>query len=98
MRKLNTTPRVAPLDQLLQRELKEHAMLVNSMCEGRIEAAYNAVPSVPTAGLYQQGDFVRNSAPVEAGSVSSKYVVFGWLCVVAGEPGTFVPCRFLTGN
>lgn len=98
MTKLNMTPRIAPLDQLLQRELREHAMQVNSMSEGRIEAAYNAVPSVPTAGIYQQGDFVRNSAPTELGSAPNKYVIFGWLNVAAGEPGTFLECRFLTGN
>lgn len=98
MSKLNTTPRVAPLDQLLQRELREHAQQVNSLTEGRMEAVYNAATSAPTTGMYAQGDFVRNSAPSELGSAASKYVIFGWQCVVAGEPGTFVQMRFLTGN
>jgi hypothetical protein len=53
---------------------------------------------VPTSGTFAPGDFIRNSAPVEAGAVSSKYVVLGWLCTVGGTPGTFVQCRALTGN
>lgn len=91
--KLNTTPRVVA-DQTLLRELREHAQQVNAVSEGRISGAYNAVPSVPTTGDYQQGDFVRNSAPTELGTAGSKFVVFGWVMTDTG----FVPCRFLTGN
>lgn len=94
--KLNTTPRI-PADPILVREIREHAQQVNLMAEGRIAGSYNAVPSAPSAGTYAQGDFVRNSAPSELGSPGSKYVIFGWLCVVGGTPGTFVQCRFLTG-
>lgn len=94
--RLNTTPRI-PADPILVREIREHAQQVNLMAEGRIVAAYNAMPSVPTAGTYAQGDFVRNSTPSELGTAGSKYVIFGWLCVVGGTPGTFVQCRFLTG-
>jgi hypothetical protein len=71
---------------------------VNGISDGRLSAIDNAVPSVPMTGTYAQGDFVRNSTPTEAGAGGSKYVVFGWLCTVGGTPGTFVPCRFLTGN
>lgn len=94
--KLNTTPRI-PADPVLVREIREHALQVNLMAEGRIAANYNAVPSVPTTGTFAQGDFVRNSAPAELGTAGSKYVIFGWLCVIGGTPGTFVQCRFLTG-
>jgi hypothetical protein len=59
---------------------------------------HNAAASVPTTGVFARGDFVRNSAPVEAGAVSSKYVLLGWMCTVSGAPGTFVQCRALTGN
>lgn len=95
--KLKTTPRI-PADPILVREIREHAQQVNLMAEGRIAANYTAMPSVPTTGTYAQGDFVRNSTPSEQGTSGSKYVIFGWLCVVGGTPGTFVQCRFLTGN
>ena len=71
---------------------------VNGISDGRISAIDNAVTSVPTTGTYAQGDFVRNSTPTELGSAASKYVIFGWVCTVGGTPGTFVQCRFLTGN
>lgn len=97
MSKLNTTPRAKiPLD--LQRELREHANQVNALSEGKLTAHYNAYTAAPTTGTYNQGDFIRNSAPSELGAVSSKYVIFGWICTVAGTPGTWVECRFLTGN
>lgn len=71
---------------------------VNQLTEGVGSAVHNASSAAPTAGTYAVGDFVRNSAPAEAGGAGSKYVVLGWLCTVAGTPGTFVPCRALTGN
>lgn len=98
MSRLNTTPRVGVNDPILQRELREHATQVNNLTEGRIAAVTNATTAAPTSGPNQQGDFVRNSAPTELGSASSKYVIFGWVCVASGTPGTFVQCRFLTGN
>lgn len=94
--RLNTTPRITA-DPNLVRELREHAKQVNLMAEGRISAAYNAQPAVPTVGEYAVGDFVRNSAPAELGSPGSKYVVFGWMCI-DDSPLTFVQCRFLTGG
>ena len=96
--KLNISPRVGIADPLLQRELREHALQVNQLSEGRISAEYGALPTVPTAGTFARGDFVRNSLPSEAGTAGSKFVVYGWLCVDSGTPGTFVQCRFLTGG
>lgn len=96
--KLNTTPRVGANDPVLQRELREHASQVNMLSEGRIAAAYNATVAAPTTGLYLAGDYVRNDAPSELGTAGSKYVLFGWICTVSGEPGTWSECRFLTGN
>lgn len=96
--KLNTTPRVGVMDPILQRELREHANQVNQMAEGRLVGTYNATSAVPTTGTYARGDFVRNSEPSELGAAGSKYVIFGWLNVAGGTPGTFVQCRFLTGN
>lgn len=65
---------------------------------GYISAATNTGTAVPTTGLWNKGDQVRNSNPSELGSVSSKYVIVGWICTVAGEPGTWVEMRCLTGN
>ncbi|MNJ22492.1 hypothetical protein D3C77_168630 [compost metagenome] len=96
--KANTTPRVGTSDPVLQRELREHATQINMLSEGRIAASYSALTSAPTGGTYMQGDFVRNSAPSELGTVGSKYVIEGWTCVVSGTPGTWVQKRFLTGN
>lgn len=96
--KLNQTPRVGINDPVLQRELREHATQVNLLAEGRIAAAHTAQVAAPTTGTYAAGDAVRNSAPSELGSVGSKYVIEGWMCVVGGTPGTWVEKRFLTGN
>lgn len=95
--KLNTTPRIAS-DSVMARELREHALQVNAMAEGRLVATYNAQTAAPTTGTHAQGDFVKNSAPAEAGVALSKYVIHGWQCVSGGTPGTWVECRFLTGN
>ena len=74
------------------------AQQVNGVSEGRIAAATNADTAAPTTGVWNQGDFLRNSTPTEAGSAASKYVVLGWVCVASGEPGTWCECRALTGN
>ena len=95
--KLNTTPRVGVNDPVLQRELREHATQVNLLSEGRLAAEYGATTAAPTTGTHARGDFVRNSEPSELGGASSKYGIYGWLCVTGGEPGTWVECRFLTG-
>jgi hypothetical protein len=96
--KLNASPRVGIIDPDLQRHLRDVSGQVNALTEGRISAVYNADTSVPLAGKYDQGDFVRNSAPTELGTTPNKYVIEGWLCVTAGDPATFVEKRFLTGN
>lgn len=98
MSRLNNSPRVGINDPILQRELREHAIQVNNLTEGRVAAVTNATTAAPTSGPNAQGDFVRNSAPTELGAASSKYVIFGWVCVASGTPGTWVQCRYLTGN
>ena len=95
--KLNKAPRISG-DPTLQRELSEHANLVNLITDGRLSGTNNATTAAPSGGDYARGDFVKNSEPSELGAVSSKYVVLGWICTVAGPPGTFVQVRALTGN
>lgn len=74
------------------------AQQVNQLSEGTAVAFYNASTAAPTAGSYNVGDFIRNSAPAELGAPGSKYIIHGWQCTVAGSPGTWLQCRFLTGN
>ena len=95
--KLNTTPRINA-DVALLRELKEHAAQVNAVSEGRMAGTYNAQTAAPTTGTWAIGDYIKNSAPAEAGSAASKYVILGWVCTVSGTPGTWLQCRALTGN
>lgn len=96
--KLNQTPRLLTPDVNLARELREHAYQVNMMASGKQAAFDNAATAAPTTGDAAVGDFVLNSAPAELGTAGSKYIIHGWRCTVAGTPGTWVQCRFLTGN
>ena len=95
--KLNTTPR-ANLDPNTDRWYREIAQQVNSVSEGRIAAAYNAMTAAPTGGDNRAGDIVRNTAPAELGSAGSKYIITGWICVTSGSPGTWKQMRVLTGG
>ena len=104
MARLNPDPRLpyGRMDEILQVALtdvlREISVQVNATSEGKLSGAYNALTAAPTTGTYLQGDFIRNSAPSEAGTAGSKYVILGWLCTVSGTPGTWLQCRFLTGN
>lgn len=95
--KLNSTPRQEK-DPETTRWYMQVAKQVNALSEGRIGAFYTALTAAPTSGTWARGDFVVNSAPAEAGTAGSKYVIHGWVCVSAGTPGTWVQARYLTGN
>ncbi len=95
--RLNNTPRVN-VDAETARWYREIATQVNTLSEGGIVAHYNAATAAPTSGNWTQGDQIRNSAPAELGSAASKYIVTGWICTVAGTPGTWLQLRSLTGN
>jgi hypothetical protein len=95
--KLNVTP-LGVTDVSTAQWYREIARQVNGLSEGSISARYQAATAAPTAGTWMQGDFVTNSAPVEAGAAASKYVILGWVCTVAGTPGTWLQARSLTGN
>jgi hypothetical protein len=86
------------LNFTLSRIFRNIAAKVNQIGDGRLTGSDLVAASIPTTGTYGQGDFIRNSAPVEAGTAGSKYVVIGWYCEVGGSPGTLKQCRFLTGN
>lgn len=74
------------------------AQQINQLSEGQHVARYNAATAAPTTGQWAQGDFIANAEPAELGTAGSMYVVDGWRCVAAGEPGTWVESRSLTGN
>lgn len=82
----------------LLRQLRDIAKQVNGISEGQAYAHHGAMTAAPTTGSWAQGDFVLNSAPTEEGTAGSKYVIHGWRCSVPGTPGTWLQCRFLTGN
>ena len=54
--------------------------------------------TAPTTGTWTQGQMVKKTDPVEAGSAGSKYVIVGWVCVTNGTPGTWKEMRVLTGG
>lgn len=85
---------------LLTEMVRQIEDAINRLSEGRIYQNYNAATAAPTgdAQAYQIGDFVRNLTPTPAGSPGSEYVVYGFLCVGAGTPGTWREVRVLTGN
>lgn len=82
----------------LDRLYRDTATQLNLLSEGYIQAATNAATAAPTAGTWNRGDFIRNSAPSELGAVGQKYVLMGWICVASGTPGTWLQSRTLTGN
>ena len=95
--KLNVTPRLN-VDAETARWYRDVARQVNALSEGAIAAHYSASTTAPTTGTWAAGDQIRSSAPVEAGAPGAKYVTTGFICTVAGTPGTWLPLRSLTGN
>jgi hypothetical protein len=85
-------------NKVLRSHLNEVSRQINALAGGHLYAVYNASTAAPTGGTYAVGDYVRNSAPAEAGGAGSKYVILGWVCTVAGSPGTWLESRTLTGN
>lgn len=80
------------------RLLRQICQQVNGITEGQAYAVHNAATAAPTTGTWNIGDTVKNSAPAEAGVAGSKHVITGWICTVAGTPGTWLEMRVLTGN
>ena len=95
--KVNVTPRAnESIDDTIWR--RAVAQQVNAISEGRQAGFYTASVAAPTTGTWAIGDFVLNSAPAELGAVTAKYIIHGWRATVSGTPGTWLQCRFLTGN
>lgn len=84
-----------------QAQMSEDMRAISAHLEGLSRGSIDGsdgLAAAPTARTWKQGDFVRNSAPVEAGTTPNKYVILGWVCVASGTPGTWLACRCLTGN
>lgn len=96
---LETNPQFSPqnLTYQLTALLQQNAVLTNNLAGGRIVGRRRDT-AAPTTGGHNLGDIMWNSAPAELGSVSSKYVIIGWICTAAGTPGTWLEMRTLTGN
>ena len=73
---------------------------INRLSEGRIYQHHNAATAAPTGATvsYQLGDRIKNTTPTELGTAGSKYIVAEFICVAAGNPGTWREMRVLTGN
>jgi hypothetical protein len=82
----------------LMQVLPTIAKQVNLVSEGRLAGSYNALAEPPVMGLYQVGDYIRNSAPLVLGTPGAQYVLKGWICVTGGEPGVWVEDRGVTGT
>ena len=67
---------------------------LNNLADGYVSAASSADNAAPTGGTWSAGDFVRNTAPAEAGSAGSMYVITGWIY----DGSAWLECRALTGN
>lgn len=82
----------------LIRYLRDIARQVNGITEGHGYAFHGAMTAAPTTGTWAISDVIKNSAPSVAGAAGSQYVVTGWICTVAGTPGTWLEMRTLTGT
>lgn len=95
-----TLSRVAATDfeRSLLLYLRDMALQINGLSEGRGFNRYQAQDTIPTTGSYAQDDIIWKKNVVEAGVATQKYVVIGYICVASGSPGTLVEMRVLTGN
>lgn len=98
MRKIPVNPTLAGDSQSLARRLTDLWSALASTLNELVDRAEVSATAAPAVGTYKLGAFVRNSNPSELGTVGSKYIVSGWICTVAGTPGTWLQARILTGN
>lgn len=95
--KLPSNPQIPNAQPELLRLLRDITNQINAITEGNAYAHHGAMTAAPVSGTWAQGDEVKNSAPAEAGTAGSKYVVTGYICVTSGTPGTWKEMRVLTG-
>ena len=68
---------------------------VNNVSEGRLAGRYYNVTVSPnsTAVAGAVGDFASNANITVIGATPNRYVIPGWVCNVAGTPGTWQPLQ-----
>lgn len=86
------------LNKALHDLFRETMLRIDTLAYGHLEGVKGKGTAAPTTGTWAQGDYIRNTTPVEAGSAGSKYWIRGWWCEVGGTPGTWKQDRGLTGN
>ena len=107
MSKVNANPQlgfnddVPELKRTLAGIIREQSQAINALASGSIDGV-DSYAAMPTAGSWKIGDFVTNSAPVEAGAATAKYVTTGWKRITNGTANVlntdWLECRSLTGN
>lgn len=94
----------ADLHKSLTVQLRDYALQLNRLSEGKADAKYNQVSATPTTGIYAVGDFVPLVSPAEDATATvsalSKHITLGFLCVSEGSASaaSFVAVRALTGE
>ena len=107
MSKVNPNPQlgydadIQGLQRTLANIFREQSQAINALASGSIDGV-DSYAAMPTAGSWKIGDFVTNSAPVEAGAATAKYVITGWIRITNGAGNAlntdWLQCRSLTGN
>ena len=82
------------VQQYLNVYLRRISNQLNNLADGYVTAATSADSAAPSGGTWSAGDYVRNTAPAEAGSAGSMYVITGWIY----DGTSWIECRSLTGN
>lgn len=67
--------------QVFQQAINDNQSQISSLGP---TVAIPSLPTPPTTNTYKLGQIVWNSSPVKGGNV-------GWVCTVAGTPGTWTP-------
>lgn len=90
------------LKKVLYDSMQATARKVNGISSGVFAYVDGVSATVPAAGTWAKGDFIRKTNPVEAGVALSKYVIVGWVRITDGSANVlntdWLECRFLTGN
>lgn len=87
--KILLEPNMAPSEVAMPAQLRPYVSLQDK---------HRAMAAAPTTGWWAQGQRVENTAPTVVLAGTTDYVITGWICTGAGEPGTWVEMRTLTGT
>jgi hypothetical protein len=71
---------------------------VNNLSDGKFEAVNFVASSIPTTGAAAKGDICRKINPTVVTTSNESYILYGWICTVEGNPGTWEELRFLVSD